>query len=306
MPDLSPRTPIADAPLSVILLAAADSPELEDVVAAWSNLLDELARPAAEILLVQDAALEAAVRRAQALAERFPRLQVLATDQGEGAALQAGILAAQHPLVAIAPADKQYQPAELKRLLEHINQVDFVTGYRVYRPVPAWLAALDFLWHWLARIFIGYSTERRDAWLGWSGWGRRWLARWIFGLRVNDADCPFRLARRELFRRIPVQSRSSLCHFEVLAKANHLGAWMAQVPVTWVPSPRAASVAESARQQRTELRKLFTNPDFNIVPLKEPLTWMPPSSAAQEPPPADKMAVCETDAAPAVFQPPPP
>jgi len=90
MPDLPPRTPIVDAPLSVILLSHGDQPQLEDVVSAWSALLDELARPAAEILLVQDSVTEAATHRAESLAQRFPRVRVLRfeTSMGEGRALQ--------------------------------------------------------------------------------------------------------------------------------------------------------------------------------------------------------------------------
>src|SRR5439155_503601 len=113
--DLSPRTPIVDAPLSVILLSHGDQPELADVLSAWSALLDELARPAAEILLVQDGPTDAAAVKADTLSQLFPRLRVLRSETtlGEGAALQTGILAAQYPLVAIAPADKQFQPADL-------------------------------------------------------------------------------------------------------------------------------------------------------------------------------------------------
>src|SRR6185369_2072102 len=132
-------------------------------------------------------------------------------------------------------------------------------------------SALDFCWHWLARLLVGYQTERRDAWLGWSGWGRRWLGRWIFGMRVNDAECVFRLARREIFRRIPIQSRTPLAHFEVLAKANHLGAWMAQVPVSWIPPKAAPPDRALRRQMHAELLRLFKRPDFSAVKLIEPI-----------------------------------
>jgi len=170
------------------------------------------------------------------------------------------------------PADKQFQPADLKRLLGEINQVDFVTGYRVHRPVPGWLSALDFCWHWLARLLFGYETERRDAWLGWSGWGRRWLARWIFGLRVNDAECVFRLARREVFRRIPIQSRSALAHFEVLAKANHLGAWIGPGARELDRAESRAAGCCSAAADARGVAAVVQEPDFSLLALREVLS----------------------------------
>lgn len=284
MPELTPRPPIADAPLSIILLAAASTSELEEVVAAWSALLVELGRTTAEIILVPYGTPLRPDPMSDSLVSRFPRLRWLSeTQSGVGAALQAGILAAQFPLVVFAPADKQFQPAELKRLLGEIDKVDLVTGYRVDRPAPAWLEAIDFGVHWLARIFLGYQTERRDSWLGWSGWGRRWLARWVFGLQVTDAECVFRLARREIFRRIPIHSLTRVAHLEILAKANHLGVWMAQVPLSWIPPKQMPAEPGAARQERAELMRLFKHPDFSPVALKEPFTWTAPIAMTPEP-----------------------
>jgi hypothetical protein len=61
----------------------------------------------------------------------------------------------------------------------------------------------------LGRIIIGVSLEPTICWLGSVGWGRRWLARWVFGVRLRDPECPFRLARRTIFQRMPLQSRGS-------------------------------------------------------------------------------------------------
>ena len=56
------------------------------------------------------------------------------------------------------------------------------------------------------RVLFGLSLPPRLCWLGVSGWGRRWLARWLFGVRVQDPECAFRLFRRSIFRRIPIQT----------------------------------------------------------------------------------------------------
>ena len=44
-----------------------------------------------------------------------------------------------------------------------------------------------------------------------------------------------RLARREIFQHIPLQSKGSFAQIEMLAKANHLTCLIADEPVTWTP-----------------------------------------------------------------------
>src|ERR1700739_759411 len=99
---------------------------------------------------------------------------------------------ARPPLVLTASCDRQFDPGDLPKLLEKIDKVDLVTGIRVWRPVPFWLRGLGVMYRVVARIVFGVTLERRAAWLGWSGYPRRWLARWAFGLRVQDADCLLR------------------------------------------------------------------------------------------------------------------
>src|SRR4051812_18254570 len=109
VPEPPPRPPIAQAPLSVILLAGGSASEAAESVSVWQAHLATLARPF-DLLLVPLADLDANpiladVRRL----DYDPKL-------GFGPALQAAIRTAQHPLVVMATADRQYQPADLQRL----------------------------------------------------------------------------------------------------------------------------------------------------------------------------------------------
>src|SRR3712207_7375995 len=47
--------------------------------------------------------------------------------------------------------------------------------------------------------------------------GRRWVARWVFGVGLHDPECPFRLARREVVTRFPLQSAGPFALVEMLA-----------------------------------------------------------------------------------------
>jgi glycosyltransferase involved in cell wall biosynthesis len=272
-PASSERPPIAGASLSVVLTACNVASDVQEVLEAWLNYLQGLNRPF-EVLLVDDGSVDDTATRAEVLARERPALRVLRLDErrGQGAALETGIRAAQYLLLCYAPCDKQFQPGDLQRLLAVIDQVDIVIGYRVGGPLPAWLAAWDGLGRWLTRIFLGDFPARRECWLGWAGWRRRWLARWVFGLRVQDPECPFRLFRRHLFRRIPIQCRGSFAHIEILAKANHLGSLMGETPVSWVP-PQRMPPEPSDLSTRQEFCELFRHPDFGPPQIEGP--WLP-------------------------------
>jgi glycosyltransferase involved in cell wall biosynthesis len=268
MTDLNERPPIASAPISVILPARNAGTEVEEVVAAWIKFLDGMARDY-EVLVVDDASSDDTRQRAEALTKAFPRVRLISQPErrGFGAALRTGIAAARYPLLFYTTCDKQYHPDDLGRLLKEIDKVDLVVGYRIGAALPAWLACLDAIKRILVRIFLGMSLERRDCWLGLNGSGRRWAARWLFGLRLRDPECVFGLFRRENFKRIPIQNDGDLAPIEILAKANFLGCMMAEVPVTCLARKgrRYSAGWDSPGPPRRQIRELFRRPDFGPV-----------------------------------------
>src|SRR5207248_6099704 len=101
-----------------------------------------------------------------------------------------------------------YEPSDLARLLEVIDKVDLVSGCRVGR----------------------FARERTSVW---SQYAYRGFLRLLFGLRLKDVDCSFKLFRRSMFARIPIQSDGPFVHAEIRAKANFLGCIMSGVPVRY-------------------------------------------------------------------------
>jgi hypothetical protein len=175
-----------------------------------------------------------------------------------GSLLRAGIAATRHPLLVIAPGDGQYHPRDLPRLLAAIDEVHLAVGYRVANALPALLLGLDEVRRWASRIVLGYLPPRRECWLGWRGWWRRWLIRHLFGVPVQDAQCGLRLVRREVLDRFPLQAQGSFAMVEMLAKANHLGCILAEVPVSWV-APAAEPFDPTFRPDAS---LVFHHPDF--------------------------------------------
>jgi hypothetical protein len=86
------------------------------------------------------------------------------------------------------------------------------------------------------------------------------------GVRYYDVACPFRLVRREIFTRIPLQSTGPFVHVELLAKANFLGHVMGETEVP-LPAGHHPPVGEprpggSWQQTWAEFRRVLTTPDF--------------------------------------------
>jgi hypothetical protein len=271
-PEPAARTPIASAPISVVLLALGSTSEAAESVSAWQAYLPTLDRPF-EIAIVQPASADADANAILAAIRRFD----LDPTFGWGPALVAACRAAQHPLVMLAPADRQFEPQDLQRLLGVIDHVDLVTGCRTV-PRPWWLRAPGWVVAMLVRIVLGIPPPPGNCTPGATPWHRRWAARWAFGVRLLDPESPFRLGRREGLVRIVLQSRGPFALIEQLAKANHLEFMMSEEPVAWTPPPAPPPEAVSFAQ---EARALFRRPDFG-----PPALHVPASEACVEKPAA--------------------
>ncbi len=280
MPDLLERPPIASAPISVVLVADNSAHTLTNNLNQWTQFLDSLNRDY-EILLVDDGSMDGTATVLAELSPLLARVKILRHDrpQGIGAALRSGIAAARMPLLCYSTADGAYRPAELQRLIEAIDPLDLVTGYRQWRPVPLWFRIPETVYRLLLRVVFGIPTEPQPCWFGRQRYSRRWLARWILGLPVSDPECSFRLFRRALFDRIPIQSAGSFAHIEILAKANFLGALLAQVPVSYHPPPDGERVLERETGESDDIAAVLFHPEF--LPARESAAGCPvPEGAA--------------------------
>src|SRR5207237_2750049 len=104
--------------------------------------------------------------------------------------------------------------------LAQIDPVHFLIGYRAGVRVPLFSRALGFLWRLFSRIVFNYKGERLPGWLGWRGHLGAFLARVFFGVRLRDVACPFRVFRKEVLARSPLQSDGDFAWVEQLAKVN--------------------------------------------------------------------------------------
>src|SRR5262249_26940486 len=265
MPEFVELPPIAHEALSVVLLAADDAAHLEKVVADWVTHLNGLNREY-EILLVDDGSADGTAKLTPALTDRFRRVKVLrhTSRQGEGAALRTGLAAARYPLVFYTLCDPRYQPATRRKLRAEIDKVHGVGGSRGGRPVPAFWRVCGAVRRVLGRVTLSHAPPPLPGWLGWKCHAGGLLARLVFGVRNEDATCPYRLLRREILARMPLQSDGPFAHVELLAKATFLERYIGEdVRLGDRARPFAGAARDAARGGVfADALRVFRRPDF--------------------------------------------
>jgi glycosyltransferase involved in cell wall biosynthesis len=272
MPDFVELPPIANEALSVVLLADNDAAHLEKVVADWVTYLNGLDR-VYEILMVDDGSTDDTPNLTTALTARFQRVTLLRhpARQGEGAALRMGLTAAHYPLVCYVRCDPRYQPADLRKMLTQIDKVHLIGACRAGQPVPLFWRVIGTIRRLLGRIVLSHASEPLPGWLGWKRHAGGLLARVVFGVRNPDVGCPYRLLRREILARMPVQSNGPFAHVELLAKATFLGRYLGEdVPIGDRTRP---FVFQERDEQRdgvfADAWRLFQRPKFGPPRLEE-------------------------------------
>lgn len=164
-----------------------------------------------EIIIVNDGSHDNTKKVAEALVKKHNTVRLVnhETNLGYGAALLTGIHEATMDYVFFTDADLQFDILELQNLFVHIPHNEVVIGYRA----PRRDSALRLL----------------NAW----GWNK--LNRLLFGLKITDIDCAFKLFRRESVQELPLRSRGAMISAETLVRLQRMGARIKEIPVTHLP-----------------------------------------------------------------------
>lgn len=193
--------------LTIFFPAYNDSGTIASLVIAAHRTAKRLT-PDFEILIINDGSADNTAAIADELARKYPEVRAVhhPKNRGYGGALRSGFAEASKDLVFYTDGDGQYDPAELAVLWPSLNEdVDLVNGYKISRSDP---------WH---RIVIGriyhHSVKR------------------LFGLRVRDVDCDFRLMRRSIFDTIELKHNSGVICLEMMKKVTDARFRIAEVPV---------------------------------------------------------------------------
>lgn len=200
--------------LSVFLPAYNEEANLEETV---KNVTENLARVAAkwEVIIVNDGSKDQTGEIADRLAAKNKNIRVIhhRPNRGYGAALKSGLYAARYSWIAFIDSDGQFDFSEIDSFLEtqKRTEADLVIGYYRKRQVTFLRKLNSFAW----QIFVLF----------------------LFGLKVRDIDCGFKLIAKKVVDTIPrlESERGAFISSEFLVKAKKAGFKIVEIPVHHYP-----------------------------------------------------------------------
>ncbi|MDP2945973.1 MAG: glycosyltransferase family 2 protein [bacterium] len=138
-----------------------------------------------EIIIVNDGSKDHSAAVLAGLKKHMPFLKIVThpVNKGYGAALKSGFRNARKDFIFYTDGDGQYDMDELKNLVAEMKDgVDVVNGYKINRADN------------LLRKICGDVYSR--------------FTKIVFGLKIRDVDCDFRLIRKKVIKSISLEKDS--------------------------------------------------------------------------------------------------
>lgn len=170
-----------------------------------------------EVVIVDDASTDGTRELLQQIVPLNPRAQLILHEQnrGKGAAIRTGLAQVTTDLVLIQDADLEYDPREVPKLLQPIQEgkADVVYGSRFLgaarRPT--------MFWHMVANKLLTLMTNL------------------LYNSILSDMETGYKLFRRELIQSIPIRSNRFEFEPEITAKLLKRKARIFEVPISSNP-----------------------------------------------------------------------
>jgi glycosyltransferase involved in cell wall biosynthesis len=194
--------------LSVFFPAYNDGGTIASLVIAAVKVAGSIT-PDFEVIVINDGSKDDTPLILDELARIYPnhvRIVHHPQNRGYGGALRTGFATATKELIFYTDGDAQYDPAEVKELLPKMTaDVDWVNGWKISRSDPIHRILIGRLYHHMVKL--------------------------LFGLKVRDVDCDFRLMRRRIFDVVQLEKNSGVICLEMMKKFQDAGFRVAEHPV---------------------------------------------------------------------------
>ncbi|MGH7740245.1 MAG: glycosyltransferase family 2 protein [bacterium] len=186
-----------------------------------------------EIIPVNDGSKDKTGEIIDRLAQEDPHVKPVhhEKNKGYGGAVISGFKASKMDLVFFTDGDLQFDLKEITLLMDRLPEGDLILGYR---------------------------KNRRDAWhrkLNAFLWGS--LVKFLFGFKVKDVDCAFKLVKREVLNKVELNAGGAMISTELLARAHKAGFKFVEVGVTHLPRVAGTQTGAKLSVILKAFRELF-------------------------------------------------
>ena len=200
--------------LSVFLPIYNEEATVQKVILATKKVLQNVAEEW-ELIIVDDGSTDGSAGLIRELAESEKRIRVVThgVNKGYGATITSGLYESKFPWIAFTDSDGQFDFAEITDFIAKQKETgaELVVGYYRKRQVSVYKKITSKLWE--LTVFI------------------------LFGLKVRDIDCGFKLISKRVIDVIPrlESKRGAFISSELLIKAKKRGFKIVEIPVTHYP-----------------------------------------------------------------------
>lgn len=200
--------------ISVFFPAYNEEKQIEKTVTQAVKVLNKVAVKW-EILIINDGSSDKTGEVAKKLSGKDKRVRVIthSPNRGYGASLKSGFYNSKYDWIVFTDSDGQFDFSEITKLIEKRDTTgaDLVVGRYLVRQVPFYRKLNTFLWQVVVRI--------------------------LFGLRVRDIDCGFKLISKKVIEKIPKleSERGAFISSEFLIKAQNYGFKIVEIGVHHYP-----------------------------------------------------------------------
>ena len=200
--------------LSVVMPAYNERGTIREIITRV--LAVDLAPHTLELLIVDDGSRDG-TRDILREYERMPGVRIVYQTQntGKGAAVARGIVEASGDVLVIQDADLEYDPQDFGKLLAPIaaGDADVVYGSRFMRRE----GGRGYLrrWHWFGNAALTVISNR------------------FTGLGLTDMETCYKMLRRDVARRLDLQSRDFAMEPEITCKLARMDVRVREVPISY-------------------------------------------------------------------------